>query len=197
MCIRDSPKTAELLDRGAKIGDIVKVNTVGTSATGNTPIEVWSYIQDIVGDLIDPIINPAFGWASNQASIPATEVTDIQTNVSGEGVDLIVNEVGYDGFFFGGIEASYTLLITAGATELSGYDGARFRVISGDGSDDVSDVSVIPGGPTPVGTRGLTVEFESADLVAGQRFTISVQQEHEASVLISGGTLMGMSRLLM
>ncbi len=198
----DYERDAELL-RPAKVGDTVRV--AGT--VSGTPYELLSYIKSFKGDPIAAVTGAAAAAASNLSTQSVATSID-QIAGPKNNLTLTAYAAAFTGLRYGNVNETYTVEVVNGSTD-GDLTTATLRVSSASGNDDVA--SLVPegiGGSTPIGTQGLYVEFDlnatasgsSAaglddaapnDLVAGQRWTVSVQGGFTAPTVASSGTYTG------
>lgn len=196
----DYPLAASLLDRGAKVGDVVKVRGINGDSESVT---LWTYIKDIIGDEVAAVIDAVEADASNAAAQSASTSVE-QTDGAENCVTLTPDGSGYDGLESGYITETYDIVVLEGSVG-GDYTTAKIRIISGSGDDDVDDVTPeTAGSPTDIGTRGLTVTFNEADtvacsasavvddvsaddLIAGQRWQVTVNQLFAEPTATAGG----------
>jgi hypothetical protein len=198
------PRDASLLDRDVKNGDVVKVR--GLDGSSNS-ITLWTYIKDVLGDIVDGTVRAATGDVANAASQGSSGLV---AKVAGPDncVNLQLDISSYDGLADGAITETYDILVTEGSVG-GDFTTATLRVISGSGEDD--QAAVTPSAvatPTAIGTRGLTVDFDidhtagcstsatdddvsPTDLVVGQRWQVTVDQAFTPPVATSAGTYDG------
>lgn len=198
-------RAAVLLDRDVQIGDVAKVRAIDENSDSVT---LWTYVKDIIGDTVAAVVDDASASTDNVATQSADSST---TQIAGaenciEGVEDIS---GFDGRVIGTVNETYDIVVTESSVG-GDLTTARLRVISGSGKDDVAEV--IPsalGDPTEIGNYGLEFTFqlkgggcsESAeddsvspnDLIAGQKFRVTIAQAFTAPTATSGGTYSGSS----
>lgn len=198
-------RNAAFYDRDVKVGDTIRVRGVptGPGASGD-PVTLWTYVKGLVADEIAAVIDASTEDASN-AGTQSSSATVSQTAGAENCVEATVDGTSYDGLPDGKISETY--VITVLDSSVGGdLTTARVRVISGSGTDDQAEVTpAAAGSPTSIGTRGLTVTWDTIstaacslsadndgvsdyDLIAGQEFTVSVDQAFTATTSNSGGT---------
>lgn len=194
---------ADLLDRGAKVGDVIKVRMV----VDGEPVTLWSTIRGFEGDPIAAVIASASADADNQAA-DSVSATVEQTVGPFNCINATADGSLYDGLADGDVTETYTIVVT-GSSVGGDHTTAELRVISASGNDDVSSVTPSANGvPTEIGTRGLTVTFtdldasacsisaseqdvSSDDLIVGQTFEVVVSMTYVIPTPTSGGTYTG------
>ncbi len=201
-------RNADLYDRDVAIGDVIRVRGVptGTDADGSAKT-LWTYVKDLVAEEIAAVIGSATVDANN-AGTQSAAATVSQTAGVENCVTASVDGSAYDGLAAGQPSETYTVTVLDGSVS-GDYSTARLRVTSASGTDDVSDVTpAVSGDPTDVGTRGLTITFTDVDtaacslsadnegvsyndLIAGQEWTVEVDQDFTATTATSGGTFEG------
>lgn len=200
----DYPRSGSLYDRDVKAGDVAKVRGVNTDGDAVT---LWTYVKNVVGVPVSAVVAAATTDTSNVS----TSVADADvTFVSGPEncVTVTASASAYDGRPSGDIEEVYDIIVTEGSVN-GDYTTALLRVISGSGNDDDTDVAVAAQGqPTAVGSRGLTLLFDvtgsaacsasaaddtisPSDLIAGQRWQVTVTGDFTKPTPSSGGTYTG------
>lgn len=200
----DYERMSELLDRDVALGDIARVRAVDSNSDVQT---LWTYVRDIIGDTVAAEVDAATADDAN----PATQVasSSVEQIAGAENcVTLTPDHSGYDGLPSGYVNETYDIIVTQGSIG-GDFTTAVLRVVSGSGTDDVAElVPEAAGDPTDIGTRGLQVTFdeidtlacsESADddgvsaddLIAGQRWRVTVADAFTKPVATSGGTYAG------
>ena len=200
----DYERDADLLDRDVKVGDIAKVRGVNGSAES---ITLWTYVKDIHGDETAAVVAAVEDDASNAAA-QSVSSTVTQTAGAENCVTVTVDHDDYDGLASGYITETYEVIVTESSVG-GDFTTARLRVISGSGEDDDADVTpAAAGADTAIGSRGLVLVFNEADtgacsasaavddvsaddLIAGQRWLVTVNQAFTEPVATSGGTYTG------
>jgi exosome complex RNA-binding protein Csl4 len=196
---------SQLFDRDVAVGDVAKVR--GLDDEGD-PVTLWTYVRDVVGDVVDSEVGDATYDSANPVNPPSSQsASSSVSKVAGPDncVDVTADHSAYEGLTSGKITETYDILITEGSVN-GDYTVARARVISGSGTDDV--LSITPsamGVPTAIGTRGLTVTFDELDtsgcsedaedagvaadeLIPGQRWRVTVNDAFTPATAASGGT---------
>lgn len=195
----------DLYDRDVKVGDVIRVRGVPTGpGTLGDPITLWTYVQSLVADAVSAVIAPASIEAANADTQSAT-TTISQTAGALNCLTATASGAGYDGTPAGRISETYTIKVLDSSVG-GDHTTARLLVLSASGTDDQVDVTPSANGvPTAIGSRGLTVTFSDADtaacslsadnsgvspddLIAGQEFTVTVNQAFTATTATSGGT---------
>lgn len=199
------PKSDALLDRGAMVGDVVRV--VGT--VDAAPATVWSYIKRFVGDPTAAAVAAATADTSNPEA-QSSDVSYSQTDGPLNCVAITAADLsGYDGLTDGHINETYTVVCTQSSVD-GDFTTARLRVISASGLDDADEVTPSAAGdPTAIGARGLYLTFDKDsssscsasaasddvspdDMVAGQTYEVVVQDDYSPVTATSGGTYTGL-----
>lgn len=198
------PRHADLLDRDVAVGDVVKVRGI---TSGSDPVTLWTFVKSVIGDTVASILGTAASDANNAGTQGASSSVS-QTAGPENCVTLTPDETDYDGLPSGNITETYDIIVTESSSG-GDFTTAKIRIISGSGNDDVAEV--IPeaaGSPTEIGTRGLVVVFDTDtggacsssaeiedvspdDLVAGQRWQVTVNDAFTAPVATEGGTYEG------
>lgn len=192
------PISAGLGDRGAKIGDVVRIRKGDTT--------LWTYVNGFLGDAVAAVTGAAAADADNEATQVASasvSQTDGPENCVTVGS---ANADAYDGLETGDIDETYTIEVVESSTD-GDHTTAKLRVTSASGNDDVDDVSPSAGGaPTAIGARGATVVFNyaacdseeltgaelgPADLLQGMVFELTVHQAFTKPTATAGGTYTG------
>lgn len=183
-------KHPELLDRGAAVGDVVKVQLFPEN---EEPQTLWSTIRGFAGDVIAPVVSPAFAHFRNQQTVNTTAATINKVGGSNASNPTVAADASaYDGFTDRAVTETYTVTVVIGDAAADDYSNARLRVTSSTGRDNQASIPVAGAGvATPVGTRGLTVTFSLEDLIAGQVFEVQVDQAFEEGAVTSDGTYTG------
>lgn len=196
------PRSAVFKDRDVRIGDVVHIR--GVYDPGDTCEEVTheTLVKGFASALVDAEVGVGRADANNQDTVTATasiEKTAGPTNCVGATVD----GSGFSGLLDGDVEEEY--VITVVRSSISGCGAMRLRVRSASGHDDVDEL--VPeafGEPTAIGTRGLYVTWTNdgtdscssaasaddaapTDFQEGQAWTVTVRQQFEAVLALSGG----------
>jgi len=200
--------SSSLLDRGVKVGDVVKVRGVptGPDATGDA-VTNWSYIKSLIADVEDGVVGTASVDSSNAAT-QSLSVSVSQTAGAENCITTTASASGYNGLADG--ETSETYLVRVTESSVNGdHTTAKLRVISGSGTDDSAEVIPSAAGvATSIGSRGLTVTFDTDsgsgcsasadnesvsadDLIEGQEFTVTVNQAFTKTTATAGGDFDG------
>jgi hypothetical protein len=195
-----------LFDRDVQIGDTVEVRCV---PGGGDPVTIWTFVKDFVGEIIAAIIEAATADTDNAATQGAS-ASAVQTDGPENCITLAPDGAAYDGLPSGDISEVYTIVVEKDSTG-GDLTTAEIRVLSASGNDDQSTFAPNANGvPTPIGTRGLTVTFADDDgaacslsadaedppvspndLIAGQRFDVTVAQDFTATTPTSAGAYTG------
>lgn len=191
---------SSLYDRDVQLGDVAKVRGLNGDSESVT---LWTYVKAIHGDVVAAAIAAVEADADNAAAQGlSTSVT--QTEGPLNCVTVTADASDYDGLESGYITETYDVICTQSSVG-GDFTKAKLRVISGSGEDD--DAEVTPsaaGGDTAIGNRGLVLVFNEADtvacsssadaddvtaddLIAGQRWTVSVQQAFTEPTATEGG----------
>jgi hypothetical protein len=194
----------DLYDRDVQVGDVVRVRGIpsGPGNDGN-PATLWTFVKSLVADQLAAVIGEAVADDSNAAT-QSLSATITQTAGAENCVVATVDGSAYNGLAAG--RTSETYVITVLDSSIDGdFTTARLRVSSGSGTDDQAEVTpAASGDDTAIGTRGLTVSFDTddssacsqsavndnvspGDLIAGQKFTVTVAQDFTATAVDSGG----------
>jgi hypothetical protein len=200
----DYPRDSSLYDRDVQAGDVAKVR--GVDGTGES-VTLWTYVKDIHGDDVGGDVEAVDADADNQATQAATTEI-VQTAGPTNCVTLSANVAAYDGLTSGYVDETYDIVVTESSQD-NDFTTAKLRIISGSGEDDVSEVTPeAEGNSTAIGTRGLRVVFDTSpgaacslsasgdavspsDLIAGQRWQVTVNSEFTAPTATSAGSYDG------
>lgn len=175
------PAAADFGDRGARIGDRVRVSGLA----GADPFVLHTYIQDFAGDLVTPAGTSVTAVAGNQTALTAAAVVTANVGNSGD-VTATSSAAGFSGLADNVLTDTYTITVTQAST---GNDAttARLSVTTASGNDQAT--GVIPaafGSPTTIGTKGLTVTFAATapdNFIVGESWVIAVTQPFAVPVL--------------
>lgn len=197
------PKSAALLDRGAKVGDAVYVRGV----SGGVTYELNTSIVSLLGDAVAATTASASAASTNKTSQSlATSVDDIGSVKNT--ITVTANASDYDGREDGSIDEYYTVEVIQSSRDGDLTTG-KLRVTTSSGLDNVASVTpAAAGGFTTIGTRGLKIEFDinatasassqaglsdvsANDLVVGQKWRVHVVQAFSPSTATSAGTYTG------
>jgi len=188
------PRSAVFADRDVQLGDVVRLRVVSSdNDCEETTLE--TFVTGFASDMVASRILPARDDNNNEGSYTAEAETGADVDISKIGgvnnavsVDVISNN--YNGIVAGYVNETYTVEVVK--SSIAGCQAARLRVVSASGADDVAEVQ--PNafddeeGVTPIGTRGLTVQFTTEDdeqFVVGQKWRISVRQTFAAVSAVS------------
>ncbi len=196
---------SQFYDRDVQVGDVVKVRGINTDSD---PVTLWSYVKNIIGDVVAAEVGELAYDEANPVNPPASQSASSSTSkVSGADncVTVTPDHSAYDGLPSGKITETYDILVTEGSVN-GDYTLAKLRVISGSGTDDVRSVTpAAKGEDTAIGTRGLVVVFDETDdsgcsedaeeagvsaddLIVGQRWRVTVNDAFTPAEAESGGT---------
>lgn len=196
-------RDSSLLDRDVQAGDIARVRAV----VGMDEYVTWTYVKDIEGDEVSAVVDSAQADTDNASSQSASS-TVTQIDGAHNCITLTPDESGYDGLADGDIDETYTILVTESSSD-GDLATATLRVISASGNDDVAEVTPsAAGASTDIGTRGLTVTFDTStsdscstsasedgvlpdDLIVGQKWEVAIEQDFTAPTATSGGSYSG------
>jgi len=191
---------ALLLDRDVRVGDVVYLRSVDGIECDEA--ELWTRVTGFASTLGDSDVGDFLEDAGNAASVTATSSVT-QTGGPVNCVTAVVNGGGYNGMADGDISETYT--VTVVKSGIPGCLAARLRVVSSSGRDNVAEVTPAAfGAVTAIGTRGLTVTFDTttgdcedsaslaevteADFVLGQTWTVAVRQAFLAACAADSGS---------
>ena len=199
------PRHGLFNDRDVAVGDRVYVRGVVDADDDCNEVELWTYVEGFAAEETDGTIG-AISYGTNNAESTAESVEIIQVDGAVNCITLTGDASDYDGLPDGFPSETYTLEVIR--SSIAGCNASRLRVTSASGTDDVAEVEVEAfGDPTTIGTRGLTVTFdttpgncslsassegvESAELVVGQKWTVAVSQDFEKACAEVDGTYSG------
>jgi hypothetical protein len=197
----DYPRHSSLLDRDVQLGDVALVR--GLDEDSNS-INLWTYVKNIIGEEIAAEVGTASVDADNPGTQSASSTVE-QVSGAVNCVTLTPDETDYNGLLTGDIQETYDIVVMQSSVG-GDFTTAILRVISGSGNDDVEEV--VPqaaGAATEIGNRGLLVTFDkdsssacsdsavaddvsADDLIAGQRWQVSLNQAFTKPVITGGGT---------
>ena len=197
------PRDAALLDRDVQPGDVVDIRGVD----GGDEYTLRTTVKALVGDETASTIGDPSADANNQAAVGADSCSISQNKGPYNCVDATCDAGSYDGTVEGDVVETYTVTVTD-ASVGGDLTTARLRVRTASGNDDHDDVIPSASGvATAIGDRGLTLTFtntpgscslsagsqgvSSEDLLAGQEWTVEVEQEFVVPDPSSGGTFTG------
>lgn len=200
------PRSALLLDRDVRVGDIVYVRGVSDNEDACDELELWTQVQGFASDEVSSVISDV----TNDDGNAATTVSDIDIDQVAGPVNCITLAEGgdsdYEGLSSGFVQETYT--ITVIKSSVAGCNAARLRIVSASGTDNQDEVDPGEiGSEFPIGTRGLLGVFQTGsgacestaegagipanELVVGQVFEIVISQDFEEVCGESGGTYTG------
>lgn len=201
------PRDAALLDRDVQLGDIVDVRGVVSSVE----YTLRTSVKAIVGDIVDDEIGDPDADTGNQAAIGAASATIAQNKGPYNCVEASVDPSGYDGLVEGDATETYTITVTKSSVG-GDLTTAKLRIRTASGNDEHDNVApAAAASPTDIGDRGLQVTWDPAgspsssmcsasagsqgistnDLLAGQEWTVEVEQEFALQTPTSGGDFTG------
>lgn len=196
----DYERHSSLLDRDVAAGDVAKVR--GVDGDGES-VTLWTYVKRIIADQTTAVVATVEDDASNAAD-QGDSATVTQSAGPLNCVSATADISAYDGLESGFITETYSVLVTQSSVNAD-HTKAKLRIISGSGEDDVAEKTPSAAGvATAIGARGLLLTFNEADsvacsasaatddvtaddLIAGQRFEVTVQKAFTAPVATSGG----------
>lgn len=191
-------RSAPFLDRDVAPGDVVDI----LAAACGEPVSMRATILSLVADVVPAVIGDAEPDISNAASqLESSSYEQTAGDVNNVGIQA-VDPSGYDGLADGRVSETYEIeVLTSGTGGEAGT--AVLGVTALSGTDPYAEV--VPedfGDPTDIGSRGLTVTFENSgsssspgidpdDFIAGQKWTVTVNQAYVAPAPTSGGVYLG------
>lgn len=143
------PAHASLGDRGAKVGDLVRVRSDDGEVTGT--------IKSLIADAVAGSLGSLSKAAGNAAT--TTLFAGVQNTGFDNGIGAVARGANYDGLASGHTTEEYTVTVTTPSTG-GNLSSARLRITSLSGTDDQDDVA-----PTlvntyfAIGTRGGEMKF--------------------------------------
>lgn len=192
-------RNAALLDRDVKKGDLVWIR----GSSGGSQASLWSYVRDLVPDVVPAVISAPTADAANTADQGAAVTI---THVAGavNEVELSVDVTDYNALPDGHIDDTYTIKCV-GASVGGDYRTGKLLITTASGVEYLSDVT--PGADSvfkAVGNRGLKIAFDNSasslgispgididDLVVGQTWTVRIQQAFTHPTMGKSGTYIG------
>lgn len=195
-------RSSLLMDRDVAIGDQVYVRGVSDNCQ---TYELWTYVTGFAADEVAASIDDCQADANNSDSQLAA-VTVTQSGGPTNCITLSVDNDEYDGLADGDISETYTIRVTQ--SSIPGCQAGRIRITSASGRDNDLDVVVTDFNvPISIGNRGLTITFNTGsgqcetdaeaagipanELIAGQIWTVQVQQAFEKACCLAGGSYAG------
>lgn len=181
--------SADFLDRGVKVGDIVTVKAT-VDAVDYT---LLSYVTGFEGEVIAAVIGAAAANASNQATAGATATSSTGADNTGDADIDSVSAAAYSGYIDGDVAETYTVEVTQASTG-GDLTTATLRILSASGRDDVAEqVPAASGYPTSIGSRGATATFNDngGDMVVGDVWTVYAREAWTKTVPTAAGTYIG------
>lgn len=200
------PRSGVFYDRDVKVGDVVYLRSVYDPDAACEEIEHWTTVKGFAATATDASVGDASQDAANKESQSASTSVE-QVDGAENCVTATADGSEYDGLASGQITEEYTIEVVE--SSISGCNAARLRVTSASGTDDQDEV--VPedfGDPTAIGTRGLYVTFANTsgpdceseasladvaptDFALGQKWVVTVNQEFEEVLAVSGGDYAG------
>jgi hypothetical protein len=200
------PRTAgSLFSRDVQVGDIARVDYVDNTPT---PQVLWTYVKSLIGEAVAAVTGSATLESGMPASPQSASVTDSFVDGVANCVDITGTATAYAGLASGFIDETYDLLVTQ-SSHGGNLATAKFKVISGSGTDDVAEANSVAALTTfNVGTRGLTAQWRivttsgcgddatdaglsTNDLLAGQRYRLTVDGAFTRATPTAAGTYVG------
>jgi len=175
------PAAADFGDRGAQIGDRVRV----AGLAGADPFVLHTYIQGFAGDLVTPAGTTTTAVSGNQGALTAAAVVTADGDNTGD-VIATASAAGFSGAADGVVTDTYTITVTQASTG-GNATTARLSVTTASGRDQA--VNVVPaafGSATTIGAKGLTVTFAADpgdNFALGEQWVIAVTQPYAVPVL--------------
>lgn len=181
--------SADFLDRGVQIGDLVTVKAT-VDAVDYT---LLSYITGFEGEVVAASIGAAAANAVNQATAGATATSQTNAENTGDADIDSVSAASYSGYIDGDVEETYTVEVT-GASTGGDLTTATLRILSASGRDDVAEqVPSASGYATAIGSRGATATFNNnaGDMAVGDSWTVYAREAWTKTVPTAAGTYIG------
>jgi hypothetical protein len=197
---------AAFLDRGVKVGDVVRLRATVASVLH----ELCSYVAGFAAETIAAIVGSVSAASSNAGAASAYQHVNQLTGAVNCVSAAVAATSTYAGLADGHPTETYTIRVLQGS---AGSDAttAVLRVTSASGTDDVPELSPAAfGAATAIGTRGAKLRFhliadslssvdETAvaagvaphDFVAGQEFQFVVRQNYTLPTVTAGSTYTG------
>ena len=178
---------ADFLDRGVKIGDLIKVK----ATVDDEDYELFTYVKGFKGDAVAAVTGTAAANTANQATAGATTTFSADDDNTGVADITSVSGASYHGFEDGDVQETYTIEVIQASTG-GDHTTALLRITSASGNDDVS--SKVPSAATystAIGTRGATATFGAGAFAVGDIWTFFVREAWTKTVPTASGTYTG------
>lgn len=179
--------------RQVQLGDPVKINA---TVSGDT-VEINTYVTGLIADTVAASVSAATAGSANAEEPAGAPVEDALAVANGAvpantDITVDVDASNYEGYASARLEETYT--VTALNSTASGtVTGARFRITSADGMDNVEDRTLVAG-VLALGSRGGSVTFTAEvgeSISVGETWVIDVGQEYVAPTISVTGTYTG------
>lgn len=183
------PAAADFLDRGVKIGDIVKLKATYDAIEYN----LITYVKGFKAEVVAASVGSAADVAGNQGTAGATSGFSAGASNAGDADITSVSSASYSGYVNGNVSETYTVTVIQSSTG-GDLTTALLRVTSASGNDDVSSqIPAASGYPTSIGANGATATFNNnaGDMVLGDVWTVTVREAWTATVPTAAGTYTG------
>lgn len=200
------PRSDVFLDRDVHLGDTVYLRSVSDD-DDCIVTELWTYVTGFASETVAAEVEAASEDDDNQETTAASISIEKTGGVDNCILATVVDPSDYDGLLDGDVEEEYTIEVIK--SSVAGCNAARLRITSASGHDDVAEVQPSDmGDETDIGTRGVQVIFtndgsdscssaasagdaEPTEFVVGQKWVVTVTQEFEKVLALSGGDYTG------
>lgn len=200
------PRSAILNDRDVKLGDTVYLRCISDDEDCIEK-ELWTTVTGFASETVASTVGDASEDTDNQANTTAEISIEKTGGADNCVVAAVVDPSDFSGLLTGDVEEEYTIEVTK--SSVAGCNAARLRITSASGNDDVAEATPADWGEeTSIGTRGVKVIFTNSEssecseaaleddvavdeFVVGQKWKVTVKQDFEAVVAVSGGTYDG------
>lgn len=180
---------ADFLDRGVKVGDIIKVK----ASYDAVDYELVTYVKGFKAEVVAASVGTAAAISGNQGTAGSTSSFSTGAGNVGDADISSVSAASYSGYVNGNVSETYTVTVIQSSTG-GDLTTALLRITSASGNDDVaSQIPAASGYATAIGANGATATFNNnaGDMIVGDTWTVTVREAWTATVPTSGGTYTG------
>jgi hypothetical protein len=180
---------ADFLDRGVKVGDIIKVK----ASYDDIDYELVTYVKGFKAEVVAASIGSAAAISGNQGTAGSTSSFATGAGNIGDADISSVSAASYSGYVNGNVSETYTVTVIQSSTG-GDLTTALLRITSASGNDDVaSQIPAASGYATAIGANGATATFDNnaGDMIFGDTWTVTVREAWTATVPTAGGTYTG------
>jgi hypothetical protein len=190
----DYPRITALGDRDVAVGDWVRV----TGDVGGDDVTHLAQVRSFKATTVAATIGTATAASSNGPT--QSQVVGSVSQVAGvtSTLTLTIDATDYNSWVDGTLDDTYYLEVTRTCLVEGDLTTARVKLTTASGLDNQSNITPgAEGDDFEVGARGLLANFsfsgsgDTPDLIAGQKWSFTIQDDYIEVVGTSGGTYTG------